>query len=113
MIIGLLIFYNFFCQVLLLAASWIEVGMNDAGIEARTLSDEDLAVQDALRLEEARRLVADANHKRAEEEYRSARGIQKWRLGRRIARDVRTEARRRKAVPTTEELAEQDAGSPK
>jgi membrane protein len=104
-IIGLLIFYNFFCQVLLLAASWIEVGMNDAGIEARELSDEDLAVEEALRLEEARRLVADANHRRAEEEYRTARGIRKWRLGRRIARDVRTEAQRRKSVPTAEELS--------
>jgi membrane protein len=99
--------------VLLLSASWIEVGMNDAGIEARTLSDEDVAAQEALRLEEARRLVADANHRRAEEEYRSARGLRKLRLGRRIARDVRVEARRRKAVPTTEELAEQGEAAAK
>jgi membrane protein len=109
-IIGLLIFFNFFCQVLLLSASWIDVGMMDAGIEPRSLSREQKEVHDAVKLEEARRLVADANHRQAEEEYRSASGLRRRRLARRIKRDVRAEARRRAAVPTTEEFSREDVG---
>jgi membrane protein len=104
-IFGLLIFFNFFCQVLLVAASWIAVGMADAGIDARALGPVQVELDEAVRLEEARRLVADANHRKAEEEYRAARGIRKWRLRRRIAQDARKEARRRQAVPTTDEFA--------
>jgi membrane protein len=111
-IIGLLIFFNFFCQTLLLSASWINVGMRDAGIVPSTLSNEETRVQEALRLEEARRLVAEANHRAAEEAYRSAHGLRKWRLGRRIKREVRAEARRRAAVPTEKELATQGASAP-
>ena len=111
-IIGLLIFFNFFCQVLLLSASWIEVGMADAGIDVRSLSPAELAVEEAKRLEDARRLVADANHKRAEEEYRRATGLAKWRLGRRLKREVRDEARRRKSVPTTTEIEAEVAEQP-
>jgi len=48
---GLLIFFNFVCQVILLAASWIKVGLDDAGL------DVDPRVAGA-RLEEARSLVA-------------------------------------------------------
>jgi membrane protein len=106
-IIGLLIFFNFFCQALLLSASWINVGMRDAGIVPSTLSHEETRVQDALRLEEARRLVADANHRAAEQEYRSAHGLRKRQLARRIKREVRAEARRRAAVPTAEQFAKQ------
>ncbi len=102
--IGLLIFFNLFCQVLLIAAAWIQVGMKDAGIDARSLTQQQAEAEDALRLEEARRLVADANHKKAEEEYRKARGLRKLLLARQIERDVRAEARRRAQVPTTEEL---------
>ena len=111
-IIGLLIFFNFFCQVLLLAASWIDVGMTDAGIEPRQLG-QDTEVEDALKLEEARRLVADANHRQAEEEYRKARGLRRIALRRRIKRDVRAEARRREAVPTAEEFRREEANAGK
>jgi membrane protein len=102
--IGLLIFFNFFCQVLLIAAAWIQVGMKGDGIDARSLSPQQAAAEEALRLEEARRLVADANHKKAEDEYRTARGLRKRLLARRIERDVRAEARRRAQVPTSEEM---------
>ncbi len=47
---GLLIFFNFACQVILIAASWIEVGLVDAGIEVDPRAA-------AIRLENARRLV--------------------------------------------------------
>jgi len=51
-IIGLLIFFNLVCQVILIAAAWIAVGVNDAHIVL------DLEVQ-KKRLEEARVLVAE------------------------------------------------------
>ncbi|MFC5503468.1 YihY/virulence factor BrkB family protein [Lysinimonas soli] len=50
-IAGLLIFFNLACQVVLLGAAWIEIGLEDAGIEI----DPRVA---AIRLENARRLVA-------------------------------------------------------
>jgi membrane protein len=112
-IIGLLIFYNFFCQVLLLSAAWIDVGMTDAGIEPRSLNHEQKEVQDALQLEKARRLVAEANHRQAEEEYRGAHGLRRLRLARRIKRDVRAEARRREAVPTADEFGREDLPDPR
>lgn len=51
-IAGLLIYYNFACQVMLLSASWMVVGVEDAGI----VLDEKAAEE---RLAEARRLVAE------------------------------------------------------
>ncbi|HEY8588288.1 MAG TPA: YhjD/YihY/BrkB family envelope integrity protein, partial [Naasia sp.] len=110
-LIGLLIFFNFLCQVLLIAAAWIAVGMADAHIDARALSPDQRESEEALRLEEARRLVADTNHRLAEEEYRQASGLRKRLLARRIRQDVRAEARRRESVPTASELLElQKAG---
>lgn len=50
-IIGLLIFFNLVCQVILIAAAWIAVGVQDAAIVL------DPALE-AKRLEEARALVA-------------------------------------------------------
>jgi membrane protein len=47
---GLLIFFNFACQVILIAASWIDVGLVDAGIEVDPRAA-------AIRLQNARRLV--------------------------------------------------------
>ncbi len=47
---GLLIFFNFTCQVILIGAAWIDVGLEDAGIEV----DPRVA---AIRVENARRLL--------------------------------------------------------
>jgi membrane protein len=57
---GLLIFFNFVCQVILIGASWIAVGLEDAGITV-----DPRAAQ--IRLENARRLVAE-NEPEPEEE---------------------------------------------
>jgi membrane protein len=104
-IIGLLIFLNFLCQVMLIGASWISVGMTDARIDPRALGPDEMMVEKARQLEDARRLVADANHKKAEEEYRALPyGWRKRRLGRQILDDARAERRRREAVPTEDEL---------
>jgi membrane protein len=107
-ILGLMIFLNFVCQALLIAASWIAVGMKDAGIDPRSLSVEELELEHAEKLEEARRLVAKTNLETAKEQYRSARGVAKWRLARQIKRDARIEAQRREAVPTTSEFSKAD-----
>lgn len=50
-IIGLLIFFNFVCQVMLVSASWIAVDLDDHGI----VVDEDVEAQ---RLQDARELLA-------------------------------------------------------
>jgi len=50
-LLGLLIWFNFVCQVILIAASWIAVGVTDDGI----VLDEKVATE---RLERARELVA-------------------------------------------------------
>ncbi|PVZ95812.1 ribonuclease [Amnibacterium flavum] len=107
-VLGLMIFLNFVCQAMLIAASWISVGMKDAGIDPRSLSEEELELEHARQLEDARRLVAKSNLERAKEEYRGARGIRKWRLARQIRSDAREEAKRRESVPTTDELAKAD-----
>lgn len=109
-VIGLFLYFNFICQVVLLAASWIAVGMLDAHIDARSLTPQQREVEQAEQLEDARRLVADANRTALEQRVRDARGLTRWRLGRELQRMVRDEARRRQAVPTTEAFtAAQDA----
>ena len=57
---GLLIFFNFVCQIILIAASWIAVGLEDAGI----VVDPRVA---QMRLENARRLVAASEPETDEE----------------------------------------------
>jgi len=58
-IAGLLIFLNLVCQVILVAASWISVGMDDAGIAADPVAAEkDRAERE--RIAELERLAAEA-----------------------------------------------------
>jgi membrane protein len=102
-IIGLLVFFNIVCQLILLAAAWVAVGMLDAGIDASSLSPEQRERSEAQRLEDARRLVARADRQALEERVRAARGLRRWRLSRQLEREVRQEARRRTDVPTTTE----------
>ena len=111
-LVGVLLYFNFVCQTILLAASWIALGMEDAGIDARRLNPEQRGVDDAERLEEARRLVADSNRRELEERMRAARGLERWRLSRQLDREHEAEARRREAVPTATEFkqAQQQAG---
>lgn len=105
-VIGLFLYFNFICQVVLLAASWIAVGMQDAGIDARSLTPEQREVEQAEQLEDARRLVADANRTALEQRIRASRGLTRWRSSRELQRMVRGEAQRRRTVPTTREFSE-------
>jgi len=110
-LIGLLVFFSIVCQVILISAAWIAVGMLDNGIDARSLSPEQKEQADAERLEEARRLVADANREALEQRVREARGLNRWRLSRALQADVRAEAKRRQEVPTSTEYQQVQAAT--
>jgi len=82
--VALLLWFNFVCQVILIAASWIAVGMEERGLSARRLSAEE-AAQQRIReeyrrdLEEARRAVRTAN-----EVYERVSGWRRRRRARRL-----------------------------
>ena len=105
-LVGILLYFNFVCQVILISASWVAVGMLDAGIDARSLSPEQKAQQQAEQIEDARRLVARANQDVLERRVREASGLNRWRLARELEREVRAEAKRRERVPTLPEFTE-------
>lgn len=109
-LVGLLIYFDLVATVLLLAAAWIAVGLKDAGVDARDLSTEERAVSEATELEDARRLVADANRRELEERVRAARGIRRRRLERELQQEIVAEARRRQAVPTVSEFRAEPRG---
>ena len=113
-LVGVLLYFNFVCQVILISASWVAVGMTDAGIDPHSLSPEEQEQERAERIEDARRLVAKANQEALEDRIRAASGLQRWRLTRELEREVRAEARRRKDVPTVSEFkeAQQATGDP-
>lgn len=72
LIIGLLIWFNLLCQVILLAASWIAVGMADVGL----IPDPRVAAE---RREEEQRLAQEREADRAEAEERLFRSLPWWR----------------------------------
>lgn len=102
-LVGVLLYFNFVCQVILIAASWVDVGMEDAGIDPHSLSPAQAEQDRAKQVEEARRLVADADREALEQRVREASGLVRWRRTRELEREVRAEARRRKDVPTVAE----------
>ena len=105
-LVGVLLYFNFVCQVILLSASWVDVGMEDAGIDPRALSPDVKEQEHAEQLEDARRLVAEANQAALEERIRASSGLRRWRLVRELEREVRAEAKRRQEVPTVAEFKE-------
>ncbi|ALD12260.1 YihY/virulence factor BrkB family protein [Clavibacter capsici] len=74
-IIGLLIWFNLICQVILVCASWIAVGMADRGIDARDLTPEQLEAERLAKLDEARRILEEEERARARERYAESRGL--------------------------------------
>lgn len=56
-IIGLLIWFNFICQVILIAASWIAVGMADRGIAADPVLEEERLESERAQREQVRREI--------------------------------------------------------
>lgn len=91
-IIGLLIWFNLICQVILIGAAWIAVGLKDNNIDVRGLSEEDLAKERAVKEAEARAVVAKADRSRLERELATARGFKAIGARRRLAKATELEA---------------------
>lgn len=102
-LVGVLLYFNFVCQVILLSASWVDVGMEDAGIDPHSLSPEQAQRQHAEQIEDARRLVAEANQEALQQRVQEAGGLVRWKRSRDLQREVRAEAKRRESVPTVAE----------
>lgn len=84
--IGLLIWFNLVCQVILVAASWISVGMSDAGISARKLTPEEREKEQQEQLRTARRTLAEAERERLRAALPDASLLKRRRLERQLAR---------------------------
>ena len=83
-IIGLLIWFNLMSTVTLLAASWIAVGMNDAGISPRSLSTEQVEAEQEAREAAAVRLAAEVELRDAEAARTDAPWYGRLAAGRRV-----------------------------
>ncbi|TIH33848.1 YhjD/YihY/BrkB family envelope integrity protein [Subtercola vilae] len=83
-IIGILIWFNLICQVVLIFASWIAISMSDAGIDPRKLTPEE-AEAEALQTEaDAHRQVLEAQHAQVASELADARGLRRTNLRRQL-----------------------------
>ncbi|RFA16489.1 hypothetical protein B7R22_03145 [Subtercola boreus] len=103
-IIGILIWFNLICQVVLIVASWITISMSDAGIDPRQLTPEQKE-QEALQTEaDAHRQVLEAKHAQLSEELADARGLRKTNL-RRSLKHIDRELATEKAAPAIDPAA--------
>ncbi|MCY7404803.1 MAG: YihY/virulence factor BrkB family protein [Cryobacterium sp.] len=83
-IIGLLIWFNLVSTVTLIAASWIAVGMADAGIPPHTLSADETAESQQKRMHDALRLTAQAELTAARADLDASPWYARWPAGRRL-----------------------------
>ncbi len=82
--IGLLIWFLLICRIMLLAASWIAVGMADRNISPRQLTPAQLAAERAAEERSARVIVARADVESAERELADARWFHRLTAQRRV-----------------------------
>jgi membrane protein len=83
-IIGLLVWFNLVSSVTLIAASWIAVGMADAGIPPHTLSADEAADRQEKRMHDALRLTAQAELTAARADLDASPWYARWAAGRRL-----------------------------
>ncbi|TAM71868.1 MAG: YihY/virulence factor BrkB family protein [Microbacteriaceae bacterium] len=83
---GLLLWFNLVARVILLAASWIAVGMSDRGISPRALTAEQRERERALEDHQARPRAAEGSVTVAQDAYEKARGIGRILAGRRLTK---------------------------
>jgi membrane protein len=100
-IVGLLIWFNLVSTVMLLAASWIAVGMNDAGLTPHRVNDEDLAAENRRREEEALRIAAEVELRNAREARAHAPWYGVWASNRRLRAAEKRVARTSAGVRAT------------
>jgi membrane protein len=82
--VGLLLWFNLICRIILLAAAWIAVGMSDRGLDPQRRTPEQIAYDDALAAHSERLLLARAAVQAAEEEAAAAGWPGVWFAGRRL-----------------------------
>jgi membrane protein len=85
-ILGLLIWFNLVCRVMLFCASWIAVGMEDRGVSARRLTPEQRKEELAAQENQARIVLADAAVRKADAAVAASRGFKRRRAERRLER---------------------------
>jgi membrane protein len=83
-VIGLLIWFNLMSTVILLTASWISVGMTDAGIPPQPVDPDEAAASAAARELEARRIAALAELRDARAAHATAPWTRRWASARRL-----------------------------
>lgn len=83
-IIGLMIWFNLMSTVTLLAASWIAVGMADAGISPRSRSTEQTVAERKQRVAAALRVAAEVELRTARAAHDAAPWYTKWAATRRL-----------------------------
>jgi len=93
-IIGIMIFLNLVCRVILISATWIAVGMDDAGIDARALTPEQQEQERLQRVADARDTLVQAERERLQNELAATHGLQRRRVRKKLERlDKLDEAR--------------------
>ena len=85
-ILGLLIWFNLVCRIILFCASWLAVGMNDRGISARKITPEQRELERAEEEQRARIVLAQAAVDKADAAVAASRGIKRRRANRRLER---------------------------
>ncbi|MCS5716493.1 YihY/virulence factor BrkB family protein [Herbiconiux sp. CPCC 205716] len=85
-IIGIMIFLNLVCRVILIAATWIAVGMEDAGLDPRSLTPEQMEVERQKRVAEARDTLVAAERERLQAAIATEHGLARRRLRKKLER---------------------------
>ncbi|MDO9394970.1 MAG: YihY/virulence factor BrkB family protein [Herbiconiux sp.] len=85
-IIGIMIFLNLVCRVILISATWIAVGMDDAGIDARALTPEQMELEREKRVADARDVLVSAERERLEARLPTVHGLARRRVRKRLER---------------------------
>ena len=85
-LIGLLIWFNLVCQVILIVASWISIGMSDAGISERKLTPEEREKEQEEQLRAARRTLAEVERQRLTSALDDASLLKRRRIEKSLAR---------------------------
>lgn len=98
-IIGLLVWFNLMSTVTLLSAAWIAVGMEDAGIDPRRLSDEETEAERQRRDAEASQIAVLAELRAASRAHEEAPWHRKPATRRRLRAAVERASREDAAGP--------------
>jgi membrane protein len=85
-IIGIMIFLNLVCRVILISATWIAVGMDDAGLDPRAMTPEQLEVERQRRVAEARDTLVSAERERLQNALETTHGLARRRVRKKLER---------------------------